>query len=243
MRIPRFLRHTLSIAVASLWLSGGLIGAHARTAAQVAAQALPANYKTILDNPDLLVMRVHYGPHEFVAMHDHSAYPSVFVYLNDSGVIQIDHANGESVKRPPTHTGAFRVAPGMIERHSITNLSSIPSDFLRIEFKRIPPTDIQETFRGAAPVAPAADIHTDYQNPGLRIERIVCPATSTCQLPPASAPSILIALTPLTDQAAKSDSQLKPGDIVWSPKPSDKPATLSAAAEALRITLLYAAPH
>jgi hypothetical protein len=217
--------------------------AFSQASAQTTASPLPTNYKTILDNPDLLVMRVHYGPHEIVPMHDHSAYPTVFVYLNDSGVIEIDHANGESIKRPPTHTGAFRVAPSMIERHSITNLSSIPSDFLRIEFKRIPPTDIQQTFRGPAPVAPTPGLQTDYQNPGLRIERIICLSSSTCQLPTASAPSLLIVLTPLRDQAAHSNTQLQSGDVLWSSAPTHKPSTLSPAAQALRITLLYAAPH
>ena len=59
------------------------------TAAQ-AQSPLPNNYKTILNNHDLLVMRVHYGPHEVVPMHDHSAYPTVFVYLNDSGIIALE---------------------------------------------------------------------------------------------------------------------------------------------------------
>lgn len=239
----RYLRHALPLTLASLgWISVSC-AAHAQAPAQVAAQPLPANYRTILNNPDLLVMRVHYGPRELVPMHDHSAYPSVFVYLNDSGVIQIDHANGESIQRPPTHTGAFRVAPGMIERHSITNLSSIPSDFLRIEFKRIPSTDIQQTFRGPAPIAPIPGLHTDYQNPGLRIDRITCPPTTPCTLPPASAPSLLIALTPFHDQAAHSNTQLQIGDVLWSPEPMHAPSTLSPGAQALRITLLYAAPH
>ena len=207
--------------------------------AQTATQPLPANYQTILTNPDLLVMRVHYGPHEIVPMHDHSAYPSVFVYLNDSGVIEIDHATGETIKRPPTHTGAFRITPSMIERHSITNLSSIPSDFLRIELRRIPLTAISEPFRGTAPQSPTPGLHTDFQNAALRIDRILCPPTSTCQIPPASARSLLVSITPLHVQTAHASTSLQPGDVLWSPAPTDQPATLSSAAQALRITLLY----
>ncbi len=81
--------------------------------AQTATQPLPKNYKTILNNHDLLVMRVHYGPHEIVPMHDHSAYPALYVYLNNSGEVRIDHEppHAFSVTRPPTHIGAFRLAP------------------------------------------------------------------------------------------------------------------------------------
>jgi len=127
------------------------------TTTALAQSSLPKNYKTILNNHDLLVMRVHYGPHEFVPMHDHSAYPTVFVYLNDSGPVRIDHEPPASfsVTRLPTHTGAFRIAPGMTERHSITNLSDEPSDFLRVEFKTILPTDLKQVTRGEVPSSPA----------------------------------------------------------------------------------------
>ena len=43
------------------------------------AQSLPPNYQTTFENSDIIVMHVHYGAHEFVPMHDHSAYPTVYV--------------------------------------------------------------------------------------------------------------------------------------------------------------------
>lgn len=223
----------------------------AQPPAQPPTQPLPANYRTILDNPDLLVMRVRYGPHEVVPMHDHSAYPTVFVYLNDSGVIRIDHAPPASfsVKRPPTHTGAFRVAPGTTERHSITNLSDIPSEFLRVELKRIPPSDIDQPFRGPAPSPSSSDLRTAglhtpgpqtvYRNPGLRIDRIVCPPAAACTLPPTAARSLLVAITPLREHSAHGETSLRSGDVLWSSTPAPLPATLSPGAQALRITLLY----
>jgi hypothetical protein len=84
----------------------------ASTGAQTAIATLPDNYKTIFENPDLLVMHVHYGAHEFVPMHDHSAYPTVYVYLNNSGEVEIacEGPNAFKVVRPPTQAGHFALA-------------------------------------------------------------------------------------------------------------------------------------
>jgi hypothetical protein len=210
----------------------------AATALSQSPQPLPANYRTILDNPDLLVMRVHYGPHEVVPMHDHSAYPTIYVYLNDSGVIQIDHANNFSVKRPPTHTGAFRVAPGMTERHSITNLSDLLSDFLRVELKLIPPTDLKQVTRGEVPSPLLVGTHAEFTDPALRIDRIVCPPTTSCETAPTSARSLLVAITPLEIQTPKGKRSLHPGDIEWLASNTTR-IRLTPAAQALRIALLY----
>jgi hypothetical protein len=184
----------------------------------IAPQPLPPNYKTIFENHDILVMRVHYGPHEVVPMHDHSAYPTVFVYLNNSGIIRIDHAppTSFSVERPPTHTGAFRIAPGMIERHSVTNLSDLPSDFLRVELKTIPPHEIKEMFRGEAPKEPLhSGTETLYENPALRVERIICAPVEKCALLAEDASSVLVVI-PL-----KSTSEPKQNPVIWLPANKD----------------------
>lgn len=211
------------------------------TTATFAQSPLPKNYKTILNNHDLLVMRVHYGPHEFVPMHDHSAYPTVFVYLNDSGIVRIDHAPPASfsVERPPTHTGAFRISPGMIERHSITNLSDLPSDFLRVELKTISPTAIKEVTRGAVPSPLLPGTHTDFEDDALRIERIVCPFAAACEAPLTTARSILIPITQLKMETSEGKHSLNPGEVAWLPANAKKPLQLSPGAQALRISLLY----
>ncbi len=211
------------------------------TATALAQSPLPKNYKTILDNHDLLVMRVHYGPNEFVPMHDHSAYPTVFVYLNDSGPVRIDHAPpvNFSVTRPPTHAGAFRIAPGMIERHSITNLSDLPSDFLRVELKTIPPTDLKEAFRGEVPSPLLPSTHIEFQDRALEVDRIVCPFVVACTATPTPARSLLIAITDLKLDSSAGKHSLPAGQIVWLPANEKKPAQLSPGAQALRIILLY----
>lgn len=201
--------------------------------------SLPNNYKTILANHDLLVMRVHYGPHEFVPMHDHSAYPTIFIYLDDSGPVRIDHEASFSVTRPPTHTGAFRIAPGMIERHSVTNLSELPSDFLRVELKTIPPDDLKEATRGAVPSPLMPGTHIEFQDAALQIDRIACPPTVPCEAAPLQARSLLVPLTDLKMDSSAGKQSLKPGEVAWLPVNAKKPLQLSPGAQALRISLPY----
>ena len=238
--LPRKIRFQMSFRKITL-LSLAVALSHAGTTQAQTATPLPKNYKTILNNRDLLVMRVHYGPHEFVPMHDHSAYPTVFVYLNDSGEVRIDHAppTSFSVTRPPTHTGAFRVAPGMIERHSITNLSDQPSDFLRVELKSIPPTDLKEVFRGAVPSPLVPGTQTEFEDTALRIERIVCPFAVACEAPLNPARSLLVPITDLKMETSEGKHSLKPGEVAWLSANAKKPLQLSPGAQALRISLLY----
>ncbi len=211
------------------------------TTTAFAQSPLPKNYKTILDNHDLLVMRVHYGPHEVVPMHDHSAYPTVYVYLNDSGEVRIDHEppNAFSVTRPPTHTGAFRIAPGMKERHSITNLSDLPSDFLRVELKTIPSTDLKHVTRGEVPSPLMPGTHMEFQDSALEVDRIVCPFVVACEAAPTPVRSLLIPITDLKLDASTGKQSPKPGDVLWLPANEKKRLQLSPGAQALRILLLY----
>jgi hypothetical protein len=154
--------------------------------AQNPLKAFPQNYKLVLDGPQFAVLRVHYGPHEKIGMHDHSAFSTVYVYLNNSGPVRFEHmeeAKPFDAVRPPTHAGAFRVSPGRVERHSVENLSDLPSDYLRIELKQFPPHTIAREFRGPAPKPPLVpDITVAYISPQLRIDRIVCPSMGDCGL-------------------------------------------------------------
>jgi hypothetical protein len=209
--------------------------------AQTPTTPLPANYKTIFENTDFLVMRVHYGPHEFVPMHDHTIYPTVFVYLNDAGVLRIDHEAPEvySLQRPRTLTGSFRVGPRTIERHSITNLSDLPSDFLRVELKSIPPTDLKHVSRGLGPSPLSPGTRTEFQDAALRIDCIVCPATTPCEAPPATTRSLLVAITVIDLDSPEGKRELQVGDVLWLPASSGHATNLNPGAQALRISLLY----
>ena len=177
--------------------------------AQDPTKAYPHNYKLVIDNPDLAVLRVHYGPHEKVGVHDHSAFSTVYVYLNDSGPVRFQHqeeAKPFDLNRPPTHAGAFRVSPGRIERHTVENLSDQPSDFLRIELKRLPVHSLPMEFRGPAPQPPLTPGTTVvYDNPQLRVERVVCAAAAPCTVPAEDRGSVLVRFPAAPQTASQSE--------------------------------------
>lgn len=206
------------------------------------AQSLPSNYKTTFENADIIVMHVHYGAHEFVPMHDHSAYPTVYVYLNHSGEVDLKHEGPHAftAHRPPTHTGAFRISPGMAERHSVTNLGDVPSDFLRVELKSIPPNDLKKVFRGKAPAKPAIPgTRTEFQDAALKIERTQCPATEPCTIPATGPRSLLVSIGTSKVTIAGSQHTLASGDTAWLQADKNGSIRLSAGAHCLRVILQY----
>lgn len=190
-------------------------------------QTLPPNYTTILENQTFRIIRVHYGPHEKVPTHDHPDTPTVYVYLNNSGPVRITHEEGDgtqsSLVRPPTHTGAFRVSPGMLERHSIENLSDLPSDFLRVELLGTPLGEKalafpNPDFRGPAP-ADLTQNHTatEFSSPKLTVTRILCANSTPCKAPPAAAPSVLIAFSDTTITTAGKPTPLAANNVLAIP--------------------------
>lgn len=204
---------TLCLVIASGWVTG---------LAQDPLTLLPNNYKLTFDNADVAVIRAHYGPHEKLPVHDHSSDATVFIYLNDSGAVRIDHAEeGEkpvSVIRPPTVKGSYRIAPGIKERHSIENLGDTSSEFLRVELKHAP-IQIKEPFRGKAPVDSA--VNTDkieFTDPGLQIERVICAGPSACSIKASQAPSLVVALSPLLlTSESHGRTRLETGAVQWLP--------------------------
>ena len=168
-----------------------------RLLAQDPTVAFPNNYRKVLDNADVEVLRAHYGPHETVGVHDHSDHPTVYVYLDDSGPVRFIHEPENVIlTRPPTHTGAYRVSPGRRERHSLVNLSDKPSDYLRVELKKVPLGALKQEFRGSAPEPLVQGTKVEFAEPVLRVERVVCDAGATCPLAVESSPSVLVAFSP-----------------------------------------------
>ena len=213
----------------------------ARMLAQDPTVAFPNNYRKVLDNADVLVLRAHYGPHETVGVHDHSDHPTVYVYLDDSGPVRFIHEPENVIlTRPPTHTGAYRVSPGRKERHSLVNLSDKPSDYLRVELKKIPLGSLKREFRGSAPGALVEGTKVEFEEPSLRIERVVCDAGATCPLAAESSPSVLVAFSP-SELVEHGKPKVFPQDssVLWLRAGEDASvrATSKAPAHLLRIVL------
>ncbi len=201
--VPRWFRTT------ALAMSFGLVHA------QDPLKTLLENYRLVFENARVAVIRVHYGPHEKVPVHDHPAVATVFVYLNDSGAVRIDHqeAGGpvESVVRPSTKLGAYRVAPALAERHSLENLGDVSSEFLRVEMKGVM-LGTKEPFRGKAPVGPLKNEDVmEFRDPAVRVERIVCVDAEPCAVTAEEAGSLVVALTPVEVGGKK----MEVGNVRW----------------------------
>jgi len=219
------------------------------TATTALAQlSLPPNYKTILSNDDVTVMHVHYGAHELVLMHDHPAVATLYIYLNNSGEVDIIHeapdgGDGDVAHRPPTQAGAMRLAPGIAERHSIKSNSDTPSDFLRVEFQKLTFLDLpKEGKRIPADTTAAPGATTAYADASLRITRVTCPANSPCD--PIKTPdrSLLIALNRTDLTSNDSPKTLHTGDVTWLPASPSTTYTLAPNTQVVLVTFLTPTP-
>ncbi|MBB5059563.1 hypothetical protein HDF16_004289 [Granulicella aggregans] len=182
------------------------------------------NYRVVLENSDVVVVRAHYGPHEKIPVHDHTSFSTVFVYLSDSGPVRINHEEEGSkeapVTRPPTVKGAYRVAPGIAERHSIENLGELSSDFLRVELKRVS-LQVKEPFRGKAPQSLSADSDVvEFSDPQVQVERIVCVEAEACAVKPVGGPSLLVAFTTFEMSSGRTHKNVPvyAGAVRWVPE-------------------------
>jgi hypothetical protein len=192
-----------------------------RLRAQDPVKSFPKNYSIALDNPSVVVVRVHYGPHEQIRVHDHSKLPTVYVYLSDSGPVQFSHEEDPpfALTRPAIKKGAFRVSQGRVERHGVHNMDSISSDFLRVELKQIPLGVLGASFRGAAPSDfLRSRTAKEFDNPLLEIDRVICAASEVCKISPSISASVLVSFGPahLTNESARQESTRIPeGDVRW----------------------------
>src|SRR6185437_250645 len=155
----------------------------------------------------------------FVPTHDHPFYPTIFVYLTNSGEVDMKHEgpNGFTAQRDPTEAGAFRIAPYMVERHSVKSLSDTESMFLRVELKRVPPAMVNRVFREETPLHLVPGTRTEFQDKALRIDRILCAPAKECALAEQNERSLLIAISPTRIRTADGERSLKAGDVIWIP--------------------------
>lgn len=192
--------------------------------AQDPSKTLPQNYKLQFENEWVKVTRVHYGPHEKLPAHGHTQTASAYVYLNDSGPVVFKHiglAYG-AVTRPATKAGSFRLYRGLTEIHEVENLSELPSDFLRVEFKTEPINDKSLQGRFFREPYPAGENFqkVQFENEQIRITRLVCVQGKTLGISASAAePALLVALTPAglgtTQKTMFVDGFSRRDEIVW----------------------------
>ena len=210
------MRHFLTTVVFTLLFAAAMVSS---VAAQDGATALTGNYRTLLDNDEMQVVRVHYEPHEALPVHDHSHFPTVYVYLANSGPVRFIHEGAApyTLTRRPVKKGWFRVSPGCIERHQVANLGPGASDFLRVECKRIPLGQIADEFRYTSdPDLAKTSVTTDYASPEMVIRRYVVLAGGVEEVAAEPQSELLIAFTPaIVGEPGSPSQRMAAGSVLW----------------------------
>lgn len=204
----------MKIWLSLLFLGGWLIGgAFAQAPPKTALDA----YKVEFENAHVKVTRVHYAAHSKLPEHDHTAFGTAYVYLNDSGPVIFKHIGLSygAVTRPAVKAGSFRLYKGIKETHEVENPSDTASDFLRVEFKTEPAKD-QNSLRGKyfREDFPAGENFekVQFENEQVRITRLVCAAGKRCEVKAAAnEPALLVTLT----LASIAQTKLAAGKSHW----------------------------
>lgn len=204
-------------------LSGlvAVLGA-ASASAQNPVETLPANYRLLMENQWVRVIKVHYAPHEKVPVHDHAAGPVIYVYLADGGPVRFQHFTPRYVLaiRPPIKQGAFRMHHALIERHAVENTSDLPSDFLRVELKAVSAGSQIPDAKSEPPTLTSGENveKVEFEDGNVRIVRSVCWQHEVCKVRDVSSAALDISFTPATlvqNDAAVTCIKLQGGQVRW----------------------------
>ena len=97
--------------------------------AQDAVKVDPKHYKVLVNNSQVRVLRIHYGPHETSVRHSHPN--SVVTYLTD-GRIKMLLGNGKTITETGK-AGESQWAPAGV--HTPTNVGDKPFEAILVELK------------------------------------------------------------------------------------------------------------
>lgn len=176
-----------------MMLIAGAAVLSATLAAQDAATTLPKNYKVQFENDWVRITSVRYGANERLPEHTHTALPSAYVYLTDSGPVAFRHVGGPAVTRQPVPAGMFRVYRGIKETHEVENIGAA-SEFLRVELK----TEGRDaaTIRGKFErPAVSAEPFVHFDHAQFRVSRVWVQPGLKVSIKAESYPVLVVAMT------------------------------------------------
>ncbi len=119
----------MAIIVRAALAVAAIAFASSATLAQDAVKADPKHYTVLIDNAQVRVLRIHYGPHETSVRHSHPN--SVVTYLTD-GRIRMLLGNGKTTTQTAKAGGSEWTPAGV---HTPTNLSNKPFEAILVELK------------------------------------------------------------------------------------------------------------
>jgi hypothetical protein len=166
--------------------------------AQDPLKILPGSYRLDFENEWVRVVHVRYEAHATLPAHDHPRVPTAFVYLNDSGPVLFKHIGLSYgvIGRPATVAGAVRLARAVQEIHEVENPGDSPSEFLRVELKRMPmDTPLRGRFYPESHPPGENLSKLQFESDDLRMARRACAPEIPCDLSAGAEPALLIALS------------------------------------------------
>jgi hypothetical protein len=165
--------------------------------AQDPLKILPGSYRLDFENEWVRVVHVRYEAHATLPAHDHPKVPTAFVYLSDSGPVLFKHIGLSYgvIGRPATVAGAVRLARAVQEVHEVENPGDSPSEFLRVELKRMPmDTPLRGRFYPESHPPGESVSKLQFEDDHLRMGRRSCAPEMACDLSAGAEPALLIAL-------------------------------------------------
>src|SRR5258708_37388466 len=92
-------------------------------------RTLPKNYQLAFENDLVRGIRVHYGAHEKLLVHDHPKTPTSYVYLSAGGPDRYKHAETVPfvLERRAVRRGGSRLSAGRIKNHGVEKCSDKPN--------------------------------------------------------------------------------------------------------------------
>jgi hypothetical protein len=152
-------------------------------------EALPDSYKLEFENDYVRVVRVHYDVGAKLPEHIHPAGMTAYIYLNDNEAVIFNHAGaGERpYKRPPVKAGGARFQTSPEEHHTLENISSTPSDFIRVWYKT-DKVDLGNVIRRRIALS-----EKEYSNNATRISRPEFEPGKPLAAPASDHPSLIVA--------------------------------------------------
>ncbi|MBO0720932.1 MAG: hypothetical protein J2P41_08915 [Blastocatellia bacterium] len=175
------------------------------------------------------IVRVHYGPHEKIPVHNHARLPVAYVYLNNAGPVIFKHIGWDNpaLTRPATTVGSFRLSPTTFieETHEVENTSDVPSEFLRVEFKTYTVDRDSLIGRHIRGDYPSGKNHqkVEFENGQMRITRLICEPRQSIEVEIISPdPALFIALSDanfrlIEGKGEAKQTRLSLGQEIWMP--------------------------